>query len=46
MVLYRKASLISELIILIFILLQVFTQAGIEWGLSPVGRIAPKEWRE
>ncbi|NXQ98256.1 COX7B oxidase, partial [Sagittarius serpentarius] len=24
----------------------VFTQAGIEWGLSPVGRITPKEWRE
>uniref|UniRef100_A0A8D0EKH1 Cytochrome c oxidase subunit 7B, mitochondrial n=1 Tax=Strix occidentalis caurina TaxID=311401 RepID=A0A8D0EKH1_STROC len=24
----------------------VFTKAGIEWGLSPVGRITPKEWRE
>uniref|UniRef100_A0A8B9EGP4 Cytochrome c oxidase subunit 7B, mitochondrial n=1 Tax=Anser cygnoides TaxID=8845 RepID=A0A8B9EGP4_ANSCY len=24
----------------------VFTQAGVEWGLSPVGRITPKEWRE
>ncbi|KAM6353732.1 cytochrome c oxidase subunit 7B, mitochondrial [Alca torda] len=24
----------------------VLTQAGIEWGFSPVGRITPKEWRE
>ncbi|XP_005238308.1 cytochrome c oxidase subunit 7B, mitochondrial [Falco biarmicus] len=24
----------------------VLTQAGIQWGLSPVGRITPKEWRE
>ncbi|KFO83180.1 hypothetical protein N320_10022 [Buceros rhinoceros silvestris] len=24
----------------------VFTQLGMEWGLSPVGRITPKEWRE
>ncbi|XP_077789454.1 cytochrome c oxidase subunit 7B, mitochondrial-like [Podarcis muralis] len=22
------------------------TQTGIEWNLSPVGRITPKEWRE
>lgn len=38
--------MISELIVFIFILLQVFTQAGMEWGLSPVGRVTPKEWRE
>ncbi|NWX23879.1 COX7B oxidase, partial [Aegotheles bennettii] len=24
----------------------VLTQAGIEWGLSPVGKVTPKEWRE
>ncbi|XP_015715939.1 cytochrome c oxidase subunit 7B, mitochondrial [Coturnix japonica] len=24
----------------------VLTQSGMEWGLSPVGRITPKEWRE
>ncbi|XP_010221041.1 PREDICTED: cytochrome c oxidase subunit 7B, mitochondrial [Tinamus guttatus] len=24
----------------------VLTQAGIEWGLSPVGRVTPKEWKE
>ncbi|NXP56497.1 COX7B oxidase, partial [Heliornis fulica] len=24
----------------------VFTQLGIEWGFSPVGRVTPKEWRE
>ncbi|XP_066212381.1 cytochrome c oxidase subunit 7B, mitochondrial [Saccopteryx leptura] len=22
------------------------TQIGIEWNLSPVGRVTPKEWRE
>ncbi|NXX94709.1 COX7B oxidase, partial [Centropus bengalensis] len=24
----------------------VLTQGGVEWGLSPVGRVTPKEWRE
>uniref|UniRef100_A0A8D0BGQ5 Cytochrome c oxidase subunit 7B, mitochondrial n=1 Tax=Salvator merianae TaxID=96440 RepID=A0A8D0BGQ5_SALMN len=24
----------------------IVTQGGIEWNLSPVGRITPKEWRE
>ncbi|KAJ6663180.1 hypothetical protein lerEdw1_010316 [Lerista edwardsae] len=24
----------------------VATQTGIEWNLSPVGRVTPKEWRE
>ncbi|PKK20247.1 cytochrome c oxidase subunit 7B, mitochondrial [Columba livia] len=24
----------------------VFTGVGMEWGLSPVGRVTPKEWRE
>ncbi|KFP70830.1 PREDICTED: cytochrome c oxidase subunit 7B, mitochondrial-like [Acanthisitta chloris] len=24
----------------------VLTQLGIEWGLSPVGRVTPREWRE
>ncbi|NXY25961.1 COX7B oxidase, partial [Atrichornis clamosus] len=24
----------------------VFTQLGIEWGISPTGRITPREWRE
>ncbi|XP_062997722.1 cytochrome c oxidase subunit 7B, mitochondrial [Elgaria multicarinata webbii] len=24
----------------------VVTQTGIDWNLSPVGRITPKEWRE
>ncbi|KFU89291.1 hypothetical protein M959_08073, partial [Chaetura pelagica] len=24
----------------------VLTQLRIEWGLSPVGRITPREWRE
>uniref|UniRef100_A0ACB8FWJ1 Cytochrome c oxidase subunit 7B, mitochondrial n=1 Tax=Sphaerodactylus townsendi TaxID=933632 RepID=A0ACB8FWJ1_9SAUR len=24
----------------------VVTQTGIEWNLSPVGRVTPKEWRE
>ncbi|XP_062820116.1 cytochrome c oxidase subunit 7B, mitochondrial isoform X2 [Anolis carolinensis] len=24
----------------------VITQTGIEWNLSPVGRITPKPWRE
>ncbi|XP_052529230.1 cytochrome c oxidase subunit 7B, mitochondrial [Tympanuchus pallidicinctus] len=24
----------------------VLTKSGIEWGLSPVGRVTPKEWRE
>uniref|UniRef100_A0A8C8RE48 Cytochrome c oxidase subunit 7B, mitochondrial n=1 Tax=Pelusios castaneus TaxID=367368 RepID=A0A8C8RE48_9SAUR len=24
----------------------VVTQAGVEWNLSPVGRVTPKEWRE
>ncbi|XP_004706369.1 cytochrome c oxidase subunit 7B2, mitochondrial [Echinops telfairi] len=24
----------------------VCTQIGIEWNLSPVGRVTPKEWRE
>ncbi|XP_030353104.1 cytochrome c oxidase subunit 7B, mitochondrial [Strigops habroptila] len=24
----------------------VFTQLGIEWGFSPVGRVTPKEWRQ
>ncbi|NXC45357.1 COX7B oxidase, partial [Penelope pileata] len=24
----------------------VITSAGVEWGLSPVGRVTPKEWRE
>ncbi|NWU92424.1 COX7B oxidase, partial [Upupa epops] len=24
----------------------IFTQLGMEWGLSPVGRVTPKEWRE
>nr|XP_045751548.1 cytochrome c oxidase subunit 7B2, mitochondrial-like [Mirounga angustirostris] len=24
----------------------IATQIGIEWNLSPVGRIAPKEWNE
>ncbi|NWX25177.1 COX7B oxidase, partial [Notiomystis cincta] len=24
----------------------VFTQLNVEWGISPVGRIAPREWRE
>uniref|UniRef100_H9GQX2 Cytochrome c oxidase subunit 7B, mitochondrial n=1 Tax=Anolis carolinensis TaxID=28377 RepID=H9GQX2_ANOCA len=25
---------------------RVITQTGIEWNLSPVGRITPKPWRE
>ncbi|XP_031450315.1 cytochrome c oxidase subunit 7B, mitochondrial [Phasianus colchicus] len=24
----------------------VLTKSGIEWGLSPVGRVTPKEWQE
>ncbi|XP_075399701.1 cytochrome c oxidase subunit 7B2, mitochondrial [Tenrec ecaudatus] len=24
----------------------VCTQTGIEWNLSPVGRVTPKKWRE
>ncbi|NWU10322.1 COX7B oxidase, partial [Cephalopterus ornatus] len=24
----------------------VVTQLGMEWGLSPVGRVTPREWRE
>ncbi|KAM9678362.1 cytochrome c oxidase subunit 7B2, mitochondrial [Trichechus inunguis] len=24
----------------------VITQIGLEWNLSPVGRVTPKEWRE
>ncbi|XP_003208468.1 cytochrome c oxidase subunit 7B, mitochondrial [Meleagris gallopavo] len=24
----------------------VLTKSGIEWGLSPIGRVTPKEWRE
>ncbi|NXJ16583.1 COX7B oxidase, partial [Odontophorus gujanensis] len=24
----------------------VLTKSGIAWGLSPVGRVTPKEWRE
>ncbi|NXM69956.1 COX7B oxidase, partial [Serilophus lunatus] len=24
----------------------VLTQLGMEWGLSPVGRVTPREWRE
>ncbi|XP_007060224.1 cytochrome c oxidase subunit 7B, mitochondrial isoform X1 [Chelonia mydas] len=24
----------------------VATQTGIEWNLSPVGKVTPKEWRE
>lgn len=43
---YQNVSLISELMILIFIFLQVLTKSGIEWGLSPIGRVTPKEWRE
>lgn len=26
--------------------LQVLTQTGITWNLSPVGKVMPKEWRE
>ncbi|NXD24842.1 COX7B oxidase, partial [Spelaeornis formosus] len=24
----------------------VFTKVDIQWGLSPVGRVTPREWRE
>lgn len=26
--------------------MQVLTQTGLTWNLSPVGKVMPKEWRE
>ncbi|XP_025894857.1 cytochrome c oxidase subunit 7B, mitochondrial [Nothoprocta perdicaria] len=43
---YGNMVLIGGAVVFTAVWGYVLTQAGIEWGLSPVGRVTPKEWKE
>nr|XP_004667033.2 cytochrome c oxidase subunit 7B, mitochondrial [Jaculus jaculus] len=43
---YGNAILASGSIFCITVWTYTATQVGIEWNLSPVGRVTPKEWRD
>nr|XP_056704813.1 cytochrome c oxidase subunit 7B, mitochondrial-like [Euleptes europaea] len=43
---YGNIILLVGVMFCAFIWTYAVTQTGIEWNLSPVGRVTPKEWRE
>ncbi|XP_020140654.2 cytochrome c oxidase subunit 7B, mitochondrial [Microcebus murinus] len=43
---YGNAVLATGATFCISIWTYVVTQIGIQWNLSPVGRVTPKEWRQ
>ncbi|XP_062440595.1 cytochrome c oxidase subunit 7B, mitochondrial [Rhea pennata] len=43
---YGNMVLIGGAVVFTAVWGYVLTHAGIEWGLSPVGRVTPKEWKE
>ncbi|XP_006029424.1 cytochrome c oxidase subunit 7B, mitochondrial [Alligator sinensis] len=43
---YGNMVLIGGTVFCLAVWTYVATQTGIEWNLSPVGRVTPKEWRE
>ncbi|XP_038308324.1 cytochrome c oxidase subunit 7B, mitochondrial-like [Canis lupus familiaris] len=43
---YGNAVLASGATFCIAVWAYTATQIGIEWNLSPVGRVTPKEWRD
>ncbi|XP_007534409.1 cytochrome c oxidase subunit 7B, mitochondrial [Erinaceus europaeus] len=43
---YGNAILASGAAFCITVWAYTATQIGIEWNLSPVGRVTPKEWRD
>ncbi|EHB17737.1 Cytochrome c oxidase subunit 7B, mitochondrial, partial [Heterocephalus glaber] len=43
---YGNAVLIGGATFCIAVWTYTATQIGIEWNLSPVGRVTPKEWRD
>ncbi|XP_071069189.1 cytochrome c oxidase subunit 7B, mitochondrial [Dasypus novemcinctus] len=43
---YGNAVLASGATFCVAVWIYVATQIGIEWNLSPVGRVTPKEWRD
>uniref|UniRef100_A0A8D2D5Q8 Cytochrome c oxidase subunit 7B, mitochondrial n=1 Tax=Sciurus vulgaris TaxID=55149 RepID=A0A8D2D5Q8_SCIVU len=43
---YGNAILASGATFCIAVWTYTTTQIGIEWNLSPVGRVTPKEWRD
>ncbi|XP_017515156.1 cytochrome c oxidase subunit 7B, mitochondrial [Manis javanica] len=43
---YGNAVLASGAAFCIAVWAYTATQIGIEWNLSPVGRVTPKEWRD
>ncbi|CAD7688913.1 unnamed protein product [Nyctereutes procyonoides] len=43
---YGNAVLASEATFCIAVWAYTATQIGIEWNLSSVGRVTPKEWRD
>uniref|UniRef100_A0A9L0SI37 Cytochrome c oxidase subunit 7B, mitochondrial n=2 Tax=Equus TaxID=9789 RepID=A0A9L0SI37_HORSE len=43
---YGNAVLASGATFCVAVWAYVVTQTGIEWSLSPVGRVTPKEWRD
>uniref|UniRef100_A0A5F4WJ42 Cytochrome c oxidase subunit 7B, mitochondrial n=1 Tax=Callithrix jacchus TaxID=9483 RepID=A0A5F4WJ42_CALJA len=43
---YGNAVLAGRTTFCIAVWTYVATQIGIEWTLSPVGRVIPKEWRD
>ncbi|XP_003782800.1 cytochrome c oxidase subunit 7B, mitochondrial [Otolemur garnettii] len=43
---YGNAVLASGATFCIAVWTYAVTQIGIEWNLSPVGRVTPKEWRD
>ncbi|XP_066496300.1 cytochrome c oxidase subunit 7B, mitochondrial [Tiliqua scincoides] len=43
---YGNIVLLSGAVFCVSVWSYVATQTGIEWNLSPVGRVTPKEWRE
>ncbi|XP_061454696.1 cytochrome c oxidase subunit 7B, mitochondrial [Rhineura floridana] len=43
---YGNIILLGGAIFCVSIWTYVATQTGMEWNLSPVGRITPKEWKE
>ncbi|XP_044293841.1 cytochrome c oxidase subunit 7B, mitochondrial [Varanus komodoensis] len=43
---YGNMILLSGATFCVAVWTYVATQIGIDWNLSPVGRITPKEWRQ
>ncbi|KAM8800063.1 cytochrome c oxidase subunit 7B, mitochondrial [Eudromia elegans] len=43
---YGNMVLIGGAVVFTTVWAYVLTQAGMEWGLSPVGKVTPKEWKE